>query len=251
MTVWPTRTGLDVFDRIDSTNEEARRRVAEGMAVPFWIAAKRQTMGRGRQGRRWTSEPGNLAATGVFSIDGSPAEAALLSFTAALAVADTLTALAPEAEVAMKWPNDALLNGGKVSGILLESLSADGPAGLVLAIGIGINLEHHPDPQDTNWRPTSIKSETGRAPDFDFALLILADSMQTWLDVHRRLGFAEIRRHWLARASNLGKEIRVRLGQETLHGRFRDLDSDGALVLEGPSGTRRISAGDVFLPGDT
>ncbi|MEM7189243.1 MAG: biotin--[acetyl-CoA-carboxylase] ligase [Pseudomonadota bacterium] len=249
MTVWPAGTGLEVFDEIDSTLDEARRRADAGETGPLWIAAHRQTKGRGRQGRAWSSEPGNLAATGLFRFDGPPAEAAKLSFATALAVADTTQSLAPAAIVRLKWPNDVLVNGGKASGILLESYGKTSDGQLLLAIGIGINLAHHPDPQDAAVPPTCLKDVTGVIPDFDQALLVLADRVGHWINTHRSHGFDEVRRQWLARAYNIGGQVQVRLPSETLTGTFADLDNDGALVLQAASGTRRIAAGDVFFPG--
>ena len=239
-----TRT---VYDSIDSTNEEARRRHAAGHGLPQWIAAHRQEKGRGRQGRDWSSPVGNLSATRLHLFQGTPPEAARLSFTVALAVAETVETMAPDVPVKLKWPNDVLLAGKKVCGILLESFGPSDDGKLAIAIGIGINLAHHPDPTAANWPPTSIAAETGEVPAFDTALELLARNLDTRLAA--TTDFASIRRDWLARAANLGKEIQVRLPNETLHGRFADLDAEGALVLEGAGGQRRIAAGDVYFPG--
>lgn len=247
MTAWPRGTALETFDTIDSTNEEARRRYAAGERGPLWLAAQQQTAGRGRQGRVWVSSPGNLAATGLFNLPATPADAAQLSFVAALAVADTFSDLAPKTDVGLKWPNDVLLNGRKAAGILLENLGA-APSGLTIAIGVGLNLLHHPPEADANWPPTSVLRETGQVPDFDRALVFLAQSMDRWMAVHRLDGFEPVRAEWRNRAIQIGGPIQVRLPNATLSGRFIDLDADGALVLEGPNGTRRIAAGDVFFP---
>ena len=236
-----------VFDRIDSTNEEARRRVNAGHRDDLWIAAHHQEKGRGRQGRAWSSPTGNLSATRLTFFAGSPADAARLSFTVALAVADTISALAPGISVTLKWPNDVLLADRKSCGILLENFGEVAPGILAVAIGIGLNLAHHPAPADANWPPTSIAAETGQTPSFDQALDALADKLDQRLAAARP--FAETRREWLARAAHLGQEIQVRLPKETLHGRFADLDEQGALVLEGANGPRRIAAGDVFFSG--
>ena len=241
--------GPFVHDEIDSTNLEARRQVDAGVKGPLWIAARRQTLGRGRRGRAWSSEPGNLAATLVTPIPGGPAEAGLYSFTAALAVSDTLQVLAPGQDIALKWPNDVLLNRGKACGILLESL-ASGVSETTLAIGIGLNLSHSPDAPDAIWPPTSVFAETGQAPEFGHSLNILIDAVSARLQQHRSDGFGRIRKDWLERAINLGGDIEVRLPKETLHGRFAGLDTTGALMLEGPTGQRLIAAGDVFFPGD-
>lgn len=240
----PERILLDVTD---STNEEIRRRADAGETGPFWVAARRQTAGRGRQGRAWQSPDGNLSASRLLLFDGSPAEAALLGFTIALGVADTIEQLAPARRVSLKWPNDVLLEGRKVAGILLENFDRDAARRLKIAIGIGINLSHHPDAAQTNWPPTSIVVETGEPPAFAAAFDILASTLDERLA--KPAGFAEVREEWCARAAHLGQTIEVRLPNEILNGRFVDLDAGGALVLEGAGGVRRIAAGDVHFPG--
>lgn len=247
MTVWPAGTELVVFNSIDSTNDEARRRVDAGETGPIWIAAKQQTKGRGRQGRNWQSEPGNLAATGLFPFKGTPTEAAKLSFVTSLAVAEVLTTLAPKADIALKWPNDALLNAKKTAGILLENLGTAPDRTMRLAIGIGLNLVHHPPAEETNWRATSILAETGAEPDFDIALMTLAARLDHWMAVLQTDGFQQVRKAWLDRAIKLGQGITVRLPTETLNGTFLGLDHNGALVLEMPGEVRHISAGDVYF----
>ena len=114
-----------------------------GETGPLWIVARRQSAGRGRRGREWSSETGNLAATLLTVVRRPPAEAAQLTFVAALAVADLLDAYAPPALVSIKWPNDVMLDDRKASGILLESGAHDS-GGLWLAVGIGVNLAHAP-----------------------------------------------------------------------------------------------------------
>ena len=250
MSEWPRGTDLVAFDTIDSTMDEARRRVAAGEHGPVWLAARRQTAGRGRQGRHWSSPYGNLSATGLFPIDATPAQAAQLSFVAALAVVDLLDTLAPGADIGLKWPNDVLLNRRKAAGILLENLGT-APHGITLAVGIGLNLAHHPPEADANWPPTSILRETGQAPDFDRTLLLLAQYMDRRMVSYAAQGFPPVRAAWLKRAIQIGGPVEVRLPNATLSGRFNDLDADGALVLEGPDGLQRVSAGDVYFPEAT
>jgi BirA family biotin operon repressor/biotin-[acetyl-CoA-carboxylase] ligase len=234
MSGWPAGYDRLILDEIDSTNEEARRR--SPAPRPLWIAARRQTDGRGRQGRDWASPAGTLSATLLIGRDEAPAALATLSFHAGLALADVLAHFAPEADIATKWPNDALLNGRKAAGILLENHGPGGGRGANLAIGIGINLARHPDPDTTRWQPTSLLAETGRAPAFEAALELLAARLDHWLGAG---GFAAIRPHWLARAGHLG---------EPVTGIFEDVDADGTLVLRTPHGTRRIAAADIHFP---
>ena len=243
---WPAGYHRVILDEVDSTTAEAHRRL--GAPAPLWIAARRQTAGRGRQGRGWDSPAGNLYATLLIGRDDAPAGLARLSFHAALAVADLLAHFVPGAAIGTKWPNDVLLNGGKAAGILLENFGAGGgrdaaPAAN-LAIGIGVNLAHHPDPATCRWPPTSLRAETGAAPDFDEALGVLADRLDHWLGV---ADFARVRAAWLALTPHLGRRIEVRLPGGTLAGIFEDVDAEGALVLRTGEGSRRIAAGDVHL----
>lgn len=236
---------IEVFDQLDSTNDEAKRRALAGEAGPLWIVAKAQTDGRGRRGRAWTSPSGNLFATGLFRLNATPAEAANLSFAAALAVGDlAATRLNPDL-VRLKWPNDVLVAGRKVSGILLES-GAHADGGLWLAVGIGVNLAHHPDDSE---RPSTDFSEHGEAPTPEQAVETLAERFDYWRMKWAEAGFTPLRQAWLSRAHGLGERCTVRLQGETLEGVFADLHEDGSLRLDLPGGSRRfISAGDVFFP---
>ena len=243
MPSWPGGYDRLILDEIDSTNDEARRRAPA--AAPIWIAARRQTAGRGRQGRTWAAPSGNLASTLLIGRDDAPGALARLSFHASLAVADLLSHFAPSAEVATKWPNDTLLNGKKAAGILLENFGPGAEHRANLAIGIGVNLAHHPDPGETRWPPTSIAAETGRAPDFEAALTVLASRLDHWLAIE---DFAAIRSEWLSRATHLGQEIEARLPDRTLSGVFENVDAEGGLVLRTPRGTERIAAADIHFP---
>ena len=180
----------------------------------------------------------------------SPAKAGELSFVAGLALHDATSALVSAdaaAKVALKWPNDLLIDGKKASGILLESES-DGKADVAwLAIGIGLNLAHHP--KDTPYPATCLKAQTGKAPAIGDALTALAAAFQYWFAVWQApKGFSAVRRAWLERARGLGETITVRLSNEVLEGTFEGIAPDGALQLRLGGGTiRLISAGDVFF----
>ncbi|MDH3665312.1 MAG: biotin--[acetyl-CoA-carboxylase] ligase [Paracoccaceae bacterium] len=243
MTEWPGGYDRLILDEIDSTNEEARRRVPAPR--PIWIAARRQSAARGRQGRAWEAPEGNLSATLLIARDDAPSELARFTFHASLAVADLLAHFVPDAQVQTKWPNDALLNGKKAAGILLENSGAGGGRQANLAIGIGINLAHHPDPETSRWPPTSLAAETGHAPEFENALTVLARRFDHWLAVG---DFAVIRAEWLSRTSHLGKKIEARLPDRVLTGIFEDVDAEGTLVLRTPGGIERIAAADIFFP---
>ncbi|MEP6828946.1 MAG: biotin--[acetyl-CoA-carboxylase] ligase [Rhizomicrobium sp.] len=243
MTDWPQGYGLKRYDEIDSTNEEARRLAAAGETGPVWLTALRQTAGRGRRGRSWEMAGGNLAATLLLRPERPQGEWAQLSFVIAIAAADTMAGFTGDARVALKWPNDVLADGKKLAGILLET--ANGPAP-VLAIGIGINLAHHPD--DTEFPATSLAGLGVNVPLADDALAALATGFAKWYDVWRAQGFEAIREAWLARAMGLGARIRARLATEERSGTFEGIDENGALLLnEGFGRASVLPAADIFF----
>lgn len=243
----PPGYALAAFETLDSTMDEARRRAAAGIPGPLWIWTRRQTAGRGRRGRVWRSGEGNLLCTLVLRPGRSAAEGALLSFVSAVALGDALAPFCPGMPLSLKWPNDVLLHGRKVAGILLESES--GPDGGLswISIGIGVNLAEHPD--DAAIPATSLAGQSVPPPTPGVMLSALARHMAAWLSRWQAEGFAPVREAWLARAARLGERVRVQIGVETLEGVFDGLDAEGRLILDCPGGRRRISAGDVFLPG--
>jgi BirA family biotin operon repressor/biotin-[acetyl-CoA-carboxylase] ligase len=240
------------FDELDSTNAEARRLAEAGEAGPLWIAAHRQTQGRGRRGRAWETAQGNLAATLLVSPDGPPAEAAQLSFVAAFAVRAMARDYVPAELLKFKWPNDLLLAGRKLSGVLLESgRRADG--GLWLAIGVGVNLAAYPEA--TELPATSIaaqlRPERSAAPSPEAALDALSEKMVKRISAWTRSGFEIWRTEWLKGAAGIGGSCVARLAEgRSLEGIAEGMDEDGALLLRLASGeVRRITAGDVFFGG--
>jgi len=243
---WPSGYRRLHFATIDSTNEEARRLAERGEPGPVWIQADMQTAGRGRRGRAWDSPSGNLAAT-LFLRPGKPAgDCAQLSFVAALAVSDALTAVSSAIDVRLKWPNDVLANGKKIAGILLESASAGRDTPSWLAVGIGVNLARFPD--ETEFPATSLVALGARAPLAEDFLTVLAAAFAKWYEAWTGRGFAEIRDAWLARAAGLGTRIRARLQNEEIFGVFEGIDEKGALVLRTDMARARvIAAGDVFF----
>ncbi|NWE53021.1 biotin--[acetyl-CoA-carboxylase] ligase [Brevundimonas sp. P7753] len=238
-----------ILDETDSTNAEARRRAEAGEVGPLWIAARRQTAGRGRRGRQWGSDSGNLFTSLLLLTQKSPAEAAQLTFAASLAVADLLDRYVPPALVTIKWPNDVLLDGRKTSGILIES----GPApsgGMWLAVGIGVNLSQTPG--DTERPATCIAEHLGQgvaaAPSVDEAAKALAETFGVWLDRWMTFGFQPVLDAWIARTPGLYGSCTARLTNETLTGTADGVEADGSLRLKLSDGSLRvISAGDVFF----
>lgn len=239
---------LIAHDAVDSTNAVARALITKGAAEEGTVVwAREQTGGRGRQGRVWHSPPGNLYHSYVLRPDVPLAEAARLSFGAALAVAEALEALCPIADPRCKWPNDIVCHGGKVAGMLMETVSAaSGPPWLVL--GIGVNLKTAPITGALF--PALAMEDLGCPVGLEDLLSGIAQRLAYWLAKWRQDGFAPVRAAWLERALGVGKPVEVRLGpHRTQRGIFQGLDEAGCLVLAEEDGmVRLISAGDVFFP---
>ncbi len=236
-----------MLDEVDSTMSEAAR-IAPELAGPEWIMARRQVAGRGRRGRAWKDPVGNFAATLVMRPDESPDRVALRSFVAALALFDALVAVTGRTEgLSLKWPNDVLLNGGKVAGILLESAGQGG--GLThFAIGIGVNLCEVPQAVDQAIAPpVSLLSDTGVKVSQDEFLEALAPAYAQWEQRFVTYGFGPIREAWLARAAKLGEVITARTSRDEITGTFETVDEQGNLVLSTPKSRVAVAAADVFF----
>lgn len=241
----PPGYALAAFDEIDSTNEEAKRRAEAGMRGPLWIVAARQSAGRGRRGRSWTSEPGNVFATLLIAPERSAADAARLSFAAALSVYDVAKGACPDADVTLKWPNDVLIGAAKCSGILLESGGELNGVLPWLAVGIGINLTHAPE--GTPY-PATAFGRHGATLTAVEAMTHLAAAWAHWFEIWRAQGFAPLREAWLARAQGLGEPITARLADDSLNGTFEGLDAEGCLQLRLADGTlKAVSSGEIFF----
>ncbi|HLH86845.1 MAG TPA: biotin--[acetyl-CoA-carboxylase] ligase [Xanthobacteraceae bacterium] len=233
--------GLIARDTVGSTNVEALALARAGERGPLWVTARAQSAGRGRRGRTWVSERGNLYASLLLTDPAPPERAAQLAFVAALAVHDAIAATAPAlaSQLAFQWPNDVLLAGAKLVGILIE---AEGTP-LVVAIGIGVNCAHHPADAE---RAATDLAAAGAPVTVEalFAALSLAmlERLREW-----QTGFASIRAAWLARAAGRGGELRARLGTRELTGRFETVDDEGRLRLRLPDGRiETIASGEVF-----
>ncbi|MBC7738724.1 MAG: biotin--[acetyl-CoA-carboxylase] ligase [Candidatus Saccharibacteria bacterium] len=238
-----------ILDSVDSTNAHGLR-LAGSLNRPAWFLAGEQTAGRGRRARVWVSPRGNFHATLVLRPSEPAAQVALRSFAAALALRDALVAVTGlPAAFPLKWPNDVLLNGGKVAGILLESVSS--AAGVAhLAIGIGVNLLAAPDAaliEPGAVPPVSLWSETGVKLTPEVFLDHLAPAYARWEARFQTEGFAPLRLEWLAHAARLGQLIRARTGTQIHEGRFDTIDDSGALILMQAEGAIAISAAEVFF----
>lgn len=234
------------FEAIDSTNAEAHRLAREGELGPLWIIADLQSQGRGRLGRHWVSEPGNLYATFVFTLAGSALVASQIGFVAALAVRDTALALLPRGAgpTMIKWPNDVQVAGAKFAGILPETVAQSADGRLTMALGMGLNIAQAPE--GTPYPVTSLMRHGATVTPRE-CLDVLDRSLSHWLAVWREgRGFADIRANWLSHAAGIGQEFTAVINQNELRGRFADLGDDGAMILALADGSRKsIHSGEV------
>ncbi len=242
--VWlPSGASLDIFETLDSTSLEARRHAALGEPGARWFIALRQTAGYGRQGRAWSQAVGDFSGTLSFKPEAAANALGQISFIAALAVASALDEYVDPDKLSLKWPNDILIEGAKVAGILLEHI--DGDSGALLAVGIGVNIVSAPT--DVAYPTARLVDHTEKAPSPADLAARIDHHFWTYMKDWRANGFANIRQLWLTRARGLGETITVRLPNETLSGVFEGLNESGALILQSGAEKRIISAGDVFF----
>lgn len=233
------------FDEIDSTSLEARRRIDRGDVDEVWIISNRQTAGYGRRGTAWDHLDGNLAATYLFSPAAPPDRFPQLSFVAALALCDAISAFTNRGTISLKWPNDVLVDGKKIAGLLLEFYPLPGQS--LIALGCGVNITGHP--AQGAYEACHL-SQFARAVPAALAMLEKIDACFYYL--HREWadkGFAPIRRAWLDQAHGLGERIVVRLNDREEIGTFCDIDADGSLIVETDNGIKNYAAGTVFYQG--
>jgi BirA family biotin operon repressor/biotin-[acetyl-CoA-carboxylase] ligase len=251
---------LAAFETIGSTNAEALARGRAGDPGRLWVASLAQTAGRGRRGRAWSTDPGNLAAS-LLVVTRLPAEqAAGLGFVAGIALGDALAAVAPSLAVAvaldgatgasrarftLKWPNDVVADGAKLAGILLEAERLPDGASAVV-VGIGVNVARVPAGLPY---PATALAALGATASADALFAGLTDAWVAaaalWDDGR---GFAAVRRRWLERAAGLGGPVAVRLGGDVVSGIFETIDEAGRLVVLAADGARRtVTAGEVHF----
>jgi BirA family transcriptional regulator, biotin operon repressor / biotin---[acetyl-CoA-carboxylase] ligase len=240
---------LEVFPEIGSTNTEGMARLAAGERGPLWLRAERQTTGRGRDGRAWSSPAGNLSASLVQQLFCAPTAASQLSLVAGVALIAALGAIAPAVPCRLKWPNDVLVGDAKLAGILVECtvLAAAKPgtrASMGAVIGFGVNLATAPDLTDRASTALSQHGVTCAPADF---LTVLARQLNDWFERwNGSAGFPLVRERWLAAGPELGTMLTVRGTTTPCCGQFAGLDHDGALLLIGDTGVvQRITFGDV------
>lgn len=234
---------LERHASVGSTNDLAMGHLRQGGADSHLVIADKQEQGRGRLGRVWISKPGNLYASLALREPCDIAKGFQLGFVAALVIRQSLSAIGAQS-LSLKWPNDVLMKGAKISGILIEGTRlADGAFACV--IGTGINLVDHPS--DTPYPATDLANE-GLVMSVDE---FLPHYLNAWRDklseFDKGLGFPRIRAEWLSHAKGLGELIQVRGNDEARAGIFSGLDEDGRLLLEEDGKVSPVVAGDVFF----
>lgn len=241
MTYKPDIPHLTELKATGSTNSHAANMARGGCPEGTLVWAHEQTAGKGRQGNTWTSFPGNLYMSMVFRPETDAMTAAQLSFVAALSLAETLSdILPPTAAVAVKWPNDILVGGGKIAGILLESESGGAAKAEWTIAGIGVNIAGAPEGA-ASLKDFGVEVEAGRV------LELLWNRLSLTYNVWRLSGFEPVREGWLRYAAHIGQQINVRMPGETFAGKFLGIDHQGVLEVEAQDGNiRRISSGEVF-----
>lgn len=245
----PSGYRLLKLETVDSTNAEARRRAKAGEPGPLWIWSARQSQGRGRGGREWTSQVGNLFASLLIGVNCPIRTAGQLALVAGIITFDTIAKLIAyegRSEILLKWPNDVLLAGEKVAGMLLENVGGAAENQSTVVIGTGINLASHPENLPL---PAVSLAAYGMTVSPANALEVLAATTHDWLTRWGEgYGFPTIRRAWLDRAGPTGRALRVKISGEDTDGVYGGLDADGALRLLTPDGAEyRVAAGDVFF----
>lgn len=234
---------LQVYEALGSTSDLCRILAIAGEPGPLAILARRQTQGRGTQGREWVSAAGNLFLSVLLRSREQARDVGQWSLLAGVALAEALSPLLPNPQaLRLKWPNDLLLDGAKLAGILVESSAT--PDGTLewLVIGIGVNIVAAPELPD---RRTAALAQVATPPAAeDLARLVLA-RLAHWRQVRLLEGFAPVRAAWLERAPALGTPLTLRLGKRSLGGSFAGLGHDGSLLLATGGRVHAFAAGET------
>lgn len=240
----PARVTIEAHPILASTNTLAKSRAAAGCAPWTVVQATEQSAGRGRRDRDWHSPPGNLYTSTILRPDRPVRDWPQLSFVTALSVAEMAARVAPETKVRVKWPNDVLVDGRKISGILLETVLAAGGVGAVI-IGVGVNVASFPEV--TRYGATCLDELAGSRVPINAARALYLNALARWYDIWSARGFAEIRAAWLDVAHGLDREVLVEnLEAIDLRGRFTGIADDGRMEIETPGGaTEFVSAGTI------
>ncbi len=233
------------FDELPSTNEEAMRLGRAGARHGTIVVAERQTAGKGRRGRSWSSPPGvNLHLSAILRPELPAARAPELTLVAAVALCETLREAGVEARI--KWPNDVEASGRKLAGILTE-LHADGDrvGFVVLGLGVNLNVAVADLPEELHGIATSARELRGEPVPRALFCAALLTRLETWLDTHDLSGFEPVLARWRELSSTLGRPVRVSEADRVVEGVAEDVAPDGALLVRTAAGVERVVAGDV------
>jgi len=239
--VWPDQYDRVILSSVDNTMMEAARR-ADLIAKPTWIMARHQSAARGRQGKPWVNPPGNFSATLVFKPNCTAQEAAKRSFLAANALYEALSLYVEPTKLGLKWPNDVLLDGKKIAGILLESVSIDNKDWLI--VGVGLNVDSFP--KKVRYPATCLTQSGVQIISAKIALSRFIHHFVGRYDMWIKEGFAPVRLAWCDSGYRFGKQVAMESGDEHIEGIFADINDDGAMVVKTQSGElREIVAGEM------
>ena len=239
------------LETVDSTNHVALRLAQEGAPEGTVVMADRQTAGKGRLQRVWQSPPGcNIYLSVILRPTASPPEASRITLLSGVAIAEAIASICP-AGVTIKWPNDVLIRGRKVCGILAEMATVGGSRAVILGIGLNVNIRREDFDPGHRDMATSLFEETGRTHSREDVVFLLCEWLERSYESFRCTGFAPIREKWIARSDMTGKRIRVLFRDEVQEGVMAGIDLDGKLLLnDGQGDVRRITAGDVTIIKD-
>jgi len=242
------------LEATNSTNDDALQAARSGDPGQLWIAAAEQLTGRGRHGRQWSSPPGNLYASLLLIDPCDMSFAPQLGFVAGLALHEAVEAVAGVGapRLSLKWPNDLLLDGAKVSGLLLEGhrLQPEGPVAIVIGFGVNVAFAPSGTPYPAAALQT-VKPKLGRDEVFRALSSAFARTFAAWrlaARVNSSDSFSAIRRLWLERAAGVGEVVTLRLPSGEKRGVFEGLDRFGRLQLKSDERMELIDAGDLYFP---
>lgn len=234
------------FDSVGSTNDVAINHARQGAAEGLCVVSLEQTKGRGRYGRQWTSPKGSgLYFTAVLRPKFEPSRFPLITLAAAVAVHDTLGEFGLDPDI--KWPNDLLVRGKKICGILAETVET--PSGTAVVVGIGINLNRNALPPELSETATSVEAETGSCPERE---AFLGSLVKYFFFHYERLGehggASQVVKDWSARSTFAsGRSVRAAVGDRIVEGITDGIDDRGALRIRTEDGIQTIEAGEVSL----
>jgi len=239
---------IEYYEELESTNTEALRLALENAPEGTVVIADAQSEGRGRLDRIWESPPSlNLYLSVVLRPDIPAAASSLIPLMVGVAVADIISKYDP-GQVRLKWPNDVLIDGKKICGILTEMRTkADRVHFIIVGIGVNINMRKLDFPRGIRETATSLRILTECELDRIDVAIRLFESLERWYRIFLSGGEAAIREKWLQYADIIGKRIEVVFKSETQRGTVVGLDEHGALLLEGETGVQQVLAGDVYI----